>query len=213
MITVVSTGLNTPTKQKCIESVKMQKLPPGVEMQHIYIEASEQNPIKSCAQNYRDVIMSLPADHIVVMLDGDDWLAHDKAVSTMWKLHAIDGAWVTYGSFKYADGRPGITSPYLPGEDPRQTPWRASHTKTFRAGLYHHIRPTDIEELALDMPLMFAVMEMAGYDRCIHNEDVGYVYNFSTSYEWNTDEPGRTAEKKAAAKARNLTPYAVRNTI
>lgn len=212
MISVVSTGKNALTKDLCIESVASQKLPPGVLWRHLYTESSTQNPIKSSQENYRDLILELPDDDICVMLDGDDWLAHEHALANIYELHQL-GKWVTWGSFKYADGRPGFTGEYVVGDNVRRADWRASHCKTFRAGLYKHIRQSDFTELAHDMPLMFALIEMAGWDKVAHNEDVCYVYNFKSSFEFNADEAGRAAELVANKRSRDLTSYQVRDSF
>lgn len=209
MISVISTGLNAKTKFKCLASVKAQTC---CEFEHIYVEASTQSPILSSQVNYRDAIFGLPDDRIVVLLDGDDWFAGPETLAHIQDLHNA-GAWVTYGSFVHSDGRKGFSAPYLHSEDVRASPWRASHTKSFLAGLYKKIRQSDFTELAHDMPLMFALIEMSGHDRSYYNPDVGYVYNLATSYEFNADEAGLQAEQEANKKARELPPYSRLETL
>ena len=155
--------------------------------EHIYIEASEQNPVLRAEENFFEVVRSLPPDSIVCCLDGDDWLAHPDVLAG---IEAIYDIWpstlVTYGSFVFADGRPGFAAPVQ--WPPRQHAWTATHLKTFKAGLYQKIRPEDILSfpLARDLAMMFPLLEMAGPERSVFNPTIDYVYNYGASWEFNT---------------------------
>ena len=90
--------------------------------------------------------------------------------------HFEAGAWVTYGSFVFADGRPGSpSSAYEPAEDIRAAIWKATHLKCFRAELFRAIDHDDLclpsgEWLphARDLAIMFPLLELAGPARSVH---------------------------------------------
>jgi len=208
-IIVVSTaGPHCPAwaQRKCVGSVATQV---GVDMDHIYRECSVDEYFPTMAS----LIAKLPAAALVVNLDGDDWLGPTDALEIVARTHAA-GALVTYGSFIYADGRPGFAAPYAAGEDVRATPWRATHLKTFRAGLFQSIDQRDFQDAdgrwlagARDQAFMLPLLEMAGHDRAVYIPDVLCVYNAATSGEFQ--DPARTVvERAAAAVVRGKTPYA-----
>ena len=208
IIRVVSTGFAAPTRGRCIDSVAMQR---GVRVDHCYVEASEQNPLRNVMTNQKSIIETLAPDDVVVLLDGDDWLAHARVLERVREMHDA-GAWVTYGSFRYADGRPGFAAPYEPGENVRGVNWRATHLKTLRAGLFQRLRAEDFAwsegaPVPWDMVVMFAAIEMAGWDRVTFCPEVLAVYSYATSHEWRTGNAGRIEEQRWESVVRALAPY------
>jgi hypothetical protein len=186
MIHVVSTaGANVPTeaKRKCIDSVHAQMCPPIA--RHHYIECTVDEYFPAMI----DAIGKLPPDAIVANLDGDDWLGPTNALEIVASVHE-DGALVTYGSFIFADGRPGFAAPYAAGDDVRKAPWRATHLKTFRAGLFQAIDPEDFKidgtwaRYARDQAFMLPMLEMAGHARAVFIPDILCVYNYVHSGEF-----------------------------
>jgi hypothetical protein len=218
MIRVISTGYNAPTKERCLASVRAQI---GVDYQAVYIEAGKQNPPLSALENlYREVHACNPHD-IIVCLDGDDWFADDRVLYVVQSIYRgeytgrID-AWVTYGSFVYADGRQGFAAPYKPNENVRRTPWRATHLKTFRAGLFQQIDPRDLKDdagewfkLAIDQATMFPLLEMAGPYHSLFVPGIMVVYNFESSWEANpsTQLHERYLEQQTVRYIRNKPSY------
>jgi hypothetical protein len=155
---------------------------------------------------------SLPAERPVVWLDGDDWLAVPRALSVVDAAHE-SGAWVTWGSFITETGAMGCAGPV--GDDVRHEPWRASHLKTFRAGLVQRIRPADFldsqgrtHRLAKDWAVMFAAIEMTPEARRLYIERVLLVYNFGHSWEWQRSADQKRVEELEAARIRRFEPYA-----
>jgi hypothetical protein len=206
---VVSTGFAAPTKEKCLASVASQK---GVLVRHYYVEASTQEPPQEVITNQMLVIRMLPPDAVVVLLDGDDWLAHDDVLARVKEMHDA-GAWVTYGSFRYDDGRRGFAAPYLATETVRSALWRATHLKTIRAGLFQRLRLEDQAwpsgaPVPWDMVTMFAAIEQAGWDRTVFCPDVLSIYSFATSHEWRAGNRGREDERSIEADIRARPPYA-----
>jgi hypothetical protein len=208
VIHVVSTGFRAPTRERCLASVESQQ---GVEFQHHYCEASEQEPPRNVLANLRSMIEPLKPADIVVWVDGDDWLAHAGVLAGVECRHAL-GAWVTYGSFRFSDGRPGFAAEYSRDEDIRTSPWRATHLKTFRAGLFQRLRPEDVTwaggaPVPWDMVVMMGCMEMAGGGRSHFLPEVLYVYNFASSHEWNATPEQRALTRKLEATVRARAPY------
>jgi hypothetical protein len=209
-LTVVSTAIAPPTKQRCIDSIDAQKgCSPFV---HIYVDAAEQEPRLNAMENMWRTIMMLDPTDIVVQVDGDDWLAHDRALAKVEEMHAA-GAWVTYGSFAFADGRRGHMYEY-PTTEYRKHVWLATHLKTFRAALFQAVPKERFMmngqwlEHARDLATMFPVMEQAGPERCTFCPEVLYVYNFSTSNEFNARVEDLMYEQKCVAHVREQEPMA-----
>ncbi len=210
--TVISTGYAPPpkAKAKCIASVRAQL---QCEVDHVVIDASLQDPPRDHFPNLIDALAKLPPDRVVASLDLDDWLGPPTALSTVAKYYAA-GAMVTYGSFMFADGRRGFARAYAPTENVRKVPWRGTHLKTFRAGLFQKIKHEDFQDesgkwlpYARDLALMFPLLEMAGYDRTAFIPEPIYVYNYATSTEFNATPGVLAEEKRLVALVRSRKPY------
>lgn len=203
MITVISTGWNATTKHLCLASVAAQV---GVVVEHRYIEASEQAIPLGAGQNLARACDDLPPDRIVAWVDGDDWLAHRRALVSVQSAHDA-GAWVTWGQFMTSDNEPGFASDYGVQDEPRACSWRATHLKSVRAGLVQRIRADDLQwpdGAPWDMAIMFPVLEMAGPGRRRFLSDVLYIYHEPSSYE---REHGANRTRMLEQKLRALPRY------
>lgn len=144
--------------------------------------------------NLHNAIMHFCTDpeDIVVILDGDDWLASRSSLSFINNFYNENPeTWIMYGSAIWTDGRKCCSSPYPIYEfkNLRTAPFRISHIRTFRAGLYHQIKEQDATfacmknkkgewyTSAYDVALMYPLLEMAGFDHTKHNKKPLYVYN------------------------------------
>lgn len=213
--TVVSTGApDTPADalRKCRASVAAQfRHPIGVDFEHVVLTNE-----KPHFQNLTEAIAKLPDDRVVACVDADDWLGPPNALTTVARYFAA-GAWVTYGSFVFADGRHGSPStPYGPGENPRTAPWKATHLKAFKAGLFKKIKHEHLKLAsgewiphARDLALMFPLLEMAGAARRAHVAEVIYTYNFGNSTEFRGPEEVRASERECIRYVRGLPAYEV----
>ena len=135
-----------------------------------------------------------PSGSIVLEVNGDDWLADNGVLTFLNKVYADPDVWMTYNSYRFADGRMAEQCrPY-----PRQIitenafrdyhRWTSSHLHTFRAEVFDHVRPeTFIDpatgvywESADDMAIYLAMLEICGrHSR--HLQRVNYVYNYHES--------------------------------
>jgi hypothetical protein len=183
-LVVVSTCFRASDPDRCRPSVASQTYP----ARHVFVEAASQPTPKTHSENLYDSVRDLDPDAVVVQLDGDDWLAHDRALERVASLYEDPDIWLTYGSLAMSDGtyRSDINAPYAPGEDVRAAPWRCSHLKTFRAGLFQRVDPADLKladgtwtGYAVDHATMFPMVEMAGWDRTRWVADVLCTYGGS----------------------------------
>lgn len=130
-------------------------------------------------------------DDAIVILDGDDWLAHEKVLSILNSVYSSANVWMTYGSYEeYPAGKKGHYAKQVPPEviknnTFREESWMTSHLKTFRYGLFSKIDRADFMDnngqyftMAGDLALMYPMLEMAAF-KSKFIEDILYVYNRS----------------------------------
>lgn len=204
---VVSTAFNPPpeAKAKCLDSVDAQK---GVRAHHRYVDCTGVKDPPSITENLRNALFDLDPRCPVAWLDGDDWLAHDGVLAHIARVYQDPDVWLTYGSFQYADGRPGFCQQYRTS-DYRREPWKASHLKTFRAGLFQRINPADLDfTLAVDQAVMLPMLELSGPERQRFVPQVLYTYNYASSYEHRATPAQLEAEQAAVKAIRAREPYA-----
>ncbi|MGA9530562.1 MAG: glycosyltransferase family A protein [Candidatus Babeliales bacterium] len=133
-------------------------------------------------------IHSCADDEIVVIVDGDDWLAHDQVLAYLNRLYSGGDIWMTYGQFWYwKKERRGISRP-IPDEvlengTIRFYPlWILSHLRTFYAGLFKLISLDDLLyqgqffPMAVDVATMIPMVEMAQYHTAFIDE-ILLIYN------------------------------------
>ncbi len=124
---------------------------------------------------------SVADDDIVVMVDGDDWLADGRALEKLAAEYA-QGWDVVWGNWVGTDGTPGTSwhlNPLLP---PRRQPWASGHLFSFRARLLKAVPDTEFQDdqgnwfrCACDQAIALPVLERSM--RRKHLEEVLYVYN------------------------------------
>lgn len=147
--------------------------------------------------NLRLLICALPADTIVIWLDGDDHLL-PGAGRVIREAYMDPDVWLTYGSFIRSDGVSDHTwhAPFgrRYHEKPRAEEWRASHLRTFRAGLFQSIpqrylerQPGQVFTTCDDRAVMLPMIEMAG-DRYRVIQDVLCEYRVDHDADMSTTE-------------------------
>ena len=147
---------------------------------------------KTALENLHNAIMNhCEPDDIVVLVDGDDWLPNKNVLSYINDFYSAHDCWIMYGQSSWTDGRRGFASAYSEKEfnSLRKTPFKVSHLRTFRAGLYQKIQEQDpgfssmkdlngdFYKMTYDVAIMFPIMEMAGYDKVKFNDTILYTYN------------------------------------
>ena len=122
-------------------------------------------------------------EEIVVVLNGEDWLAHEWVLQRLNQYYADPDLWVTYGQSRdYPTYQLGSARPFQEGKTIRGQPFGASHLKTFYAGLFKKINDADFKykgeyfQGAADLAYMFPMLEMAkSHSQCL--TDVLYICN------------------------------------
>jgi len=132
-------------------------------------------------------------DDVVVILDGDDWLLNKNVLSYINEFYNNNpDCWMMYGSSQWTDGRNCCARPYTKEDFDnglRKSPFKISHIRTFKAGLYHKIKEQDGSfscmmddkgewyKMTYDVAMFLPMLEMAGLEHVFYNPKKIYVYN------------------------------------
>jgi glycosyltransferase involved in cell wall biosynthesis len=147
------------------------------------------NPLRIGAlQNLYNAISLCADDEMIVLLDGDDWLAHNGVLTKLNKVYDETDCWMTYGQYRsWPDNALGLSkeipSEVIDANSFRKHEWCSSHLRSFYAGLFKLIKRGDLlapdgtfYQMAWDQALMFPLLEMSGH-RARFNHEVFYIYN------------------------------------
>ena len=138
--------------------------------------------------NYDQVIRGLDIDdnEICVEVDGDDWLPNSNVLSFIDEVYKDVNIWMTSGSFKYHDGRPGFANPPQNFTNIRKQTFTLSHMRTWKSWLWKKIKEEDLKDdggnywnVAGDLSFMFPMLEMSGEKHFKFIQNVLYIYNES----------------------------------
>jgi len=147
---------------------------------------------KTALENIHNAIINhCEPDDIVILIDGDDWLPNKNVLSYVNNFYNQNDCWIMYGQSQWTDGRRGFASAYSAEEfkNIRKSPFRVSHLRTFRAGLYQKIKEQDSEfscmkdsngefyKMTYDVGIIFPMLEMAGAEKVAFNDTILYIYN------------------------------------
>jgi hypothetical protein len=230
-LVVTSTAANAVgLAGKCVASVarELSRLGPEWRVkEHWFVAADEatandargqgaivQHRAALAIQNCRYLWAALEPSTIVVWLDGDDELA-PGALERVAALYSQPEVWLTYGSFQRSDRivdwmwHGAFGRRYLGA--PRLEVWRASHLKTFRAGLANAVPASYLEVAglpvthAIDHAVMVPMLELAG-ERYAVSTDVNCIYNVQHSAAATFPDLTRLQEHTALGWLRNLQP-------
>ena len=164
--------------------------------------------------NYDQVIRGLNTDddEICIEVDGDDWLPNPNVFTLINEVYQDPDVWITSGSFKYHDGRPGFANPPTNFTNIRKQTFTLSHLRTWKSWLWKKIKPEDLRdsngnlwEIACDLAFMFPMVEMAGEKHFKFLPTINYIYN-----ELNPLNEHKVNLPKVSATAnivRNKPPY------
>ena len=158
-------------------------------------------------------------DEIAVLVDGDDFLAHDGVLKRLNKIYQDPEVWATYGNYldypTYKQ-KPKICAPYPKGVI-RANSYRsyrgwmlAAHLRSFKASLFKKIALADLQmdgkflPMAGDLAFMLPILEMSGkHTRFI--DEVLYLYNRANPL--NDHKRDLALQSRCAAHIRSLKPY------
>ena len=138
--------------------------------------------------NYDQIIrgLNIPDDEICIEVDGDDWLPNSNVFKFINEIYKDKNVWMTSGSFKYHDGRPGFANPPTNFINIRNQTFTLSHMRTWKSWLWKKINVDDLKNsngeywsVAGDLSFMFPMVEMSGEEHFKFIPEVLYVYNES----------------------------------
>ena len=123
------------------------------------------------ANQYRAIHMCNDSD-IIVIVDGDDRLAHQQVFAYLDEVYADPNIWLTYGQFRsHPSGSIGFCCPIpqsvIANNSFREYAHIPSHLRTFYAGLFKKIKKEDFMYegafflMTGDMAAMVPMIEMA----------------------------------------------------
>lgn len=161
-------------------------------------------------------------DDVIVLIDGDDWLFHDRVFERLREVYSTEPVTLTYGQYlswprcKVGSSRP-IDPEIVETQGFRKMRWRFSHLRTFKYLLWRRIKDQDLRDedgnyfaTAWDLALMFPMLEMAGHSiKYLH--DVLYVYNKANPI--NDDKVRRDEQLRAETviRARPVYPRVIQD--
>lgn len=165
-------------------------------------------------------------EDVIVNVDGDDWLPHDRVLQVLDDVYADSQVWITYGSHRRWKNkinhwlrltvRRGIAAPYpqavLTDRSFREHEFLASHLRTFKTFLWNAIHHEDLcdtdgehFQLACDAAFMYPMLEMAGGEHLRYLDEILYVYNNSNPL--NDHKAAAQAQRETADRIRNKPRY------
>jgi glycosyltransferase involved in cell wall biosynthesis len=139
-------------------------------------------------ENIYNTIQTIPSYRVVVLVDGDDFLAHPNVLEKLVSVYRDGKIWMTYGDFKSEpEGYPSpcrkIPSKIAKHNSFRSYSWVASHLRTFYAGLFQKIKKEDLQyegkflPVSWDLAMMMPMLEMSSRAHFRFIPEVLYIYN------------------------------------
>ncbi|QNL49838.1 glycosyltransferase family 2 protein [Olivibacter sp. SDN3] len=147
---------------------------------------------KYALQNILDVLLGslFSDDDIICFIDADDYLPHKYVLMILNQVYQQKDIMITYGSMQNHDGNRNIGSKYSRSEfeNVRKSPWRISHIRSFKYGVFkkyleldpdlHMLKDYDGSFLKMpyDMAILFPLMELVAYNQVIFLSNLMYKY-------------------------------------
>jgi glycosyltransferase involved in cell wall biosynthesis len=152
---------------------------------------------------------------IIIILDGDDFLADDNVFLYLNKVYSDTNIWLTYGQFReWPNGALGFCQSYtkdiIDNNAFRRVRSGPSHLRTFYAGLFQKIKKEDLMmeddffPMTYDLALMFPMLEMAGKN---HKFIRKVMLKYNTSNPINDHKVSKDLQIKCDNIIRKLPRY------
>ena len=154
------------------------------------------------------------SEDIIVLVDGDDWLAHNNVFERINEEYQDPNVWLTYGQYKHlSEKHRGICSHLTNTQRYRKyRSWRTSHLRTFKNHLWNKVKDEDLRDksgnyykMTWDLAFMFPMIEMAGLNRIKYIRDLLYIYNDLNPI--NDDKKNRKLQLDIEAEIRAKEQY------
>lgn len=132
----------------------------------------------------------LSEEDVIVILDGDDYLAHEHVLEILRLVYEKSKCWMTYSLFEYLSS--GHDSSWIGQYSEnvlrertfRDDVWRFTHLRTFKSFLWDALNKDDLRGpngeytiYTYDQALLFPMLEMCQYGKIEFVDNVMYVYN------------------------------------
>jgi glycosyltransferase involved in cell wall biosynthesis len=146
-------------------------------------------------------------DDICVLLDGDDAFLKKNTLTYVNSFFEQNDCWIMYGQFMFSTGGIGFASAYTEEEfkNIRKAPFRVSHLRSFKAGLYHKISEQDSDfscmkdkdgnfyRISYDVAMFAPMLDMSPFEKVKFNNKPLYLYNFENPISDHIkDQKGQT---------------------
>lgn len=129
-------------------------------------------------------------DDVIVVIDGDDWLAHENVLDYLYQVYSENDIYMTWGQcevypfsktpMKYAQPIPDMV---IEQKLYRDIPFPFWHPATFKYILWRHIKDEDLRDvdghyfrLMKDKATLFPMLEMCGRKKMYIDKTL-YIYN------------------------------------
>jgi hypothetical protein len=133
-------------------------------------------------------LVTNPED-VIVLVDGDDWLAHHDVLARIERAYTEQGAWMTYGSIVDSKGNDCRFSPYplRIAQEGRfhEWAWCATQIRTFKRFMLDELKDEDFTldgewvKTTGDVAVLLPMLQLA-CERAVPITDTLYVYNVET---------------------------------
>lgn len=127
---------------------------------------------------------------VIVVIDGDDWLAHENVFKKLYQVYMENDIYMTWGQcevyppsktpMRYAQPVPPMV---IEQKLYRDIPFPFWHPATFKYFLWRHIKDEDLRDhdghyfrLMKDKATLFPMLEMCGFKKMYLDETL-YIYN------------------------------------
>ncbi len=160
------------------------------------IEVIHNEANKGGCENIFRALHSCSDEEIAIILDGDDWFAHDRVLQRLNEVYACPEVWMTYGSYieypsygytvaNFAQPLPQKVIENNAVREYTRKHWCLSHLRTFYASLFKKVNLDDLQwdgnyyDAAYDLGFMIPMAEMAG-SHAKYVKEILYIYNRAT---------------------------------
>ena len=154
---------------------------------------------KGAIFNQLDIVNKFASeDSIIMLLDGDDWLAYRNDIFKFYNELYHDGYEFTYGScYSLADNIPLVAQPYL---ENKSYPWTIpyTHLRTAKADKFINLDTSKFKDkqgnwmmAGADVPLFYELVKQTNYEKIYCNSEIVCYYNDinpANDYKINQEE-------------------------
>jgi len=124
---------------------------------------------------------------IIVVLDLDDWFAHNDVLTRLDEIYTMEKCWMTYGHYKHLESHQpmvGYSSEVVEAKLFREDHWLWHHLKTFKGFLLHRVNDEDLRgpdgeyiPNTNDAAVGFPMLEMTPPKKLRYIPEILMVYN------------------------------------